>query len=153
MLRGLFHTGITVSDLEESIRFCRDVLGLELLVAPTQPFGGEQFSIAQGLDGAVLRVAIFKVGEERLELLEYSTPEPLIVVPVPRTTVGASHVAFRVDDIEAKVSELAGRGVEFFSEIQVVDDGPLCGWHWVYFSGPEGITMELVELDERATAV
>jgi len=51
-----------------------------------------------------------------------------------------------VDDIEATVKELEAKGVTFFSPINVVDEGLLAGWRWVYFSDPDGITLELVEV-------
>jgi catechol 2,3-dioxygenase-like lactoylglutathione lyase family enzyme len=68
------------------------------------------------------------------------------------------HVAFLVDDIEAKKAELESRGVEFYSDVNVVDDGVLAGWRWVYFSDPDGNALELVEiaytpLEERATGI
>jgi glyoxylase I family protein len=47
--------------------------------------------------------------------------------------------------------------VRFYSDVNVVDDGPLAGWRWVYFSDPDGLALELVQIayyrgDERAAA-
>jgi glyoxylase I family protein len=55
-------------------------------------------------------------------------------------------VAFRVDDIEATKGELEGKGVTFLSDVNVVDDGVLAGWRWVYFGDPDGNALELVEI-------
>ena len=51
-------------------------------------------------------------------------------------------------------AELEGKGVAFYSDVNVVDEGPLAGWRWVYFSDPDGLALELVEVayylkDER----
>jgi glyoxylase I family protein len=36
--------------------------------------------------------------------------------------------------------------VPFYSDVNVVDEGPLAGWRWVYFSDPDGLALELVEV-------
>jgi glyoxylase I family protein len=55
-------------------------------------------------------------------------------------------VCFRVEDIAAKKAELEAKGVVFYSDINVVDEGPLSGWRWCYFSDPDGLALELVEI-------
>jgi hypothetical protein len=77
---------------------------------------------------------------------------------MPQNALGAHHVGFLVEDIEAKVAELEAKGVEFFSRVTSVDDGVLAGWRWVYFADPDGITLELVEVaytkpDERREGI
>ena len=49
------------------------------------------------------------------------------------------------------------RSVKFYTEPNVVDSGPLAGWRWCYFSDPDGLALELVEIayylkDERDAA-
>jgi catechol 2,3-dioxygenase-like lactoylglutathione lyase family enzyme len=65
---------------------------------------------------------------------------------VPAHAHGAAHLAIEVDDVEAKKAELEAVGVEFLSEVNVVDEGVLAGWRWVYFRDPFGIVLELVEI-------
>jgi extradiol dioxygenase family protein len=55
-------------------------------------------------------------------------------------------VCFKVDNVRAKKAELEAKGVRFYSDVNVVDDGPLAGWRWVYFSDPDGLALELVEI-------
>jgi glyoxylase I family protein len=48
--------------------------------------------------------------------------------------------------------------VEFYTDVNVVDDGPLAGWRWVYFSDPDGLALELVQVayypeEERKAAI
>jgi catechol 2,3-dioxygenase-like lactoylglutathione lyase family enzyme len=104
-----------------------------------------------GVPGAVIRVAMFDTGDGslNLELLEHLDPPSPIDEPMSPNALGAAHLAFRVDDIEAKVAELSEKGVKFNGAIQVIDEGPLTGMHWVYFRDPAGSTLELIETDGR----
>lgn len=154
MITGVHHRGITVSDLERSIDFYHDVLGLEIVTEPSPLFSGEDLSKGLGVPDASLKLILLKAGDATVELLQYPTPPSPIDTPLPQNALGAQHIAFLVDDIEATVKALEARGVEFYSPVNVVDDGLLAGWRWVYFSDPDGITLELVEVaytrdDER----
>jgi catechol 2,3-dioxygenase-like lactoylglutathione lyase family enzyme len=95
--------------------------------------------------GAALRQVCLRLGDTMLELLEYRTPPSDTQRPLLSHSVGASHVAFQVDDIEATKAGLEGKGVRFYSGVNVVDDGVLAGWRWVYFADPDGYPLELVE--------
>jgi catechol 2,3-dioxygenase-like lactoylglutathione lyase family enzyme len=79
-------------------------------------------------------------------LLEYKSPPSETTRPLDSNSIGASHVAFAVDDIEATKAELEAKGIEFFSPVNIVDEGVLAGWRWVYFSDPDGYPLELVEV-------
>jgi catechol 2,3-dioxygenase-like lactoylglutathione lyase family enzyme len=145
-MKAMHHVGITVKDLDASIRFYHDVLGLEFSNEPSPWFEGEELSAGVGVPGAALRQVSLRLGETTLELLEYRSPPSETDAPLPSNSLGASHVAFLVDDIEAAKTQLESKGVEFFSSVNVVDDGVLAGWRWVYFSDPDGYSLELVEV-------
>ncbi len=145
-MEGLYHTGITVSDLERSVQFYRDTLGLQLVVEPTLPSGGDELSRALDVPEANLRLAVFRIGQASLELLQYLNPVSPLDAPAPLHALGAMHVAFRVSDIEAEVTRLASQGVRFNGPIQENTEGPLAGWRWVYFRDPDGISLELIEV-------
>jgi catechol 2,3-dioxygenase-like lactoylglutathione lyase family enzyme len=145
-MRGLHHAGVIVSDLERSIDFYLDVLGLEMLTEPSPVFDAPELGEALGVPGAALRMVTFRVGDDTLELLEYSAPSSPIDAPLPQNALGAHHVAFQVDDIRATYEDLVARGVRFLSPPNPIDDGVLAGWRWAYFTDPDGITLELVEV-------
>jgi len=146
-MKGLPHVGITVKDLDASIRFYHDVLGLEFSNEPSPWFEGEELGRAVGIPGSAgLRQVSLLLGDTTLELLEYNHPRSETTKPLTSNNRGASHVAFLVEDIEAKKAELESKGIEFFSQVNVVDDGVLAGWRWVYFSDPDGYPLELVEV-------
>jgi catechol 2,3-dioxygenase-like lactoylglutathione lyase family enzyme len=141
----LHHVGLTVADLERSLDFYLDVLGLELVSEPTPVFDDPRLGAAVGVPGAALRCAILGLDGARLELLEYSAPASPVAAPLPQNALGAHHVAFHVADVRARKAALEARGVRFLSEVNVVDEGVLAGWRWVYFTDPDGNVVELVE--------
>jgi catechol 2,3-dioxygenase-like lactoylglutathione lyase family enzyme len=145
-MRGIHHTGIIVSDLERSVDFYQDVLGLEMATEPSPVNDDPELGRGLGVPGAALRTVTFSVGDGTLELLEYSAPESPIDTPMPQNALGSHHLAFLVDDIEAKMGELETKGVRFFSRPNTIDEGVLAGWRWAYFTDPDGITLELVEV-------
>ncbi|MDX6540621.1 MAG: glyoxylase family protein [Gaiellales bacterium] len=145
-MKGLHHVGITVKDLEASIHFYHDVLGLQFSNEPSPWFDGEALGTAVGVPGGALRQVSLLLGDTMLELLEYKSPPSETTGPLKSNSRGASHVGFLVDDIKAKKAELEAKGIEFYSEINFVDDGVLAGWRWVYFEDPDGYPLELVEV-------
>lgn len=148
-MKAVHHVGITVSDLDRSVAFYHDVLGLQFVVPPTPWFEGDHLARGLGvLPPVALRVALFEVGEGAtwFEVLQYRTPPSTTRQALPQSDIGAAHVAFHVDDIATTFAELRSKGVPFNSEPNTVDDGPLAGWRWVYFTDPDGHTMELVEV-------
>jgi catechol 2,3-dioxygenase-like lactoylglutathione lyase family enzyme len=157
-MRSIHHIGITVPDLERGIDFYHGVLGLEFSSEPSPIFDDPRLGPAVGVPGANLKQVCLSCGDAIVELLEYTRPEPPNDAPLPPNGIGAAHLALRVDDIERSKAELEAKGVEFLSEVNVVDDGVLAGWRWVYFTDPYGNTLELVEEaytrpDERAKGI
>jgi catechol 2,3-dioxygenase-like lactoylglutathione lyase family enzyme len=144
-MRAQSHVGITVRDLDRSIYFYHDLLGLEICTEPSPWFEGPELGQGVGVPGATLRQVCLRLGDTMLELLEYKTPPSITERPLPSNCLGASHVAFQVDDIAATKAELERKGVTFYSGVNVVDDGVLAGWRWVYFADPDGYPLELVE--------
>jgi glyoxylase I family protein len=147
-LQGIHHSGIVVSDLDRSLYFYHDVLGLPFAIEPTPWNNGPSLEAGIRVPGARVRQASLWVGQHStLELIEHANRPGPRNGPVPNNYLGAGHVAFRVDDIWGTKAELEARGVEFYTDVNVVEDGPLAGWRWVYFSDPDGMALELVELE------
>lgn len=145
-MKALHHVGITVKDLDASIRFYHDLLGLEFSNEPSPWFDNPELGPAVGVPGAGLRQVSLLAGDTTLELLEYKSPPSETPGPLKSHNLGASHVAFLVDDIHLKKAELEAEGIEFYSDVNVVDEGVLAGWRWVYFQDPDGYPLELVEV-------
>jgi catechol 2,3-dioxygenase-like lactoylglutathione lyase family enzyme len=146
-LKAVHHVGLVVRDLDRSIYFYHDLLGLPFANEPTEWFEGPDLEKGVGVPGAVLRQTSMWVGENStMELIEYRNRPAESTRPIPNNHLGAAHVCFLVDDIAAKKAELESKGVEFYSSVNVVDEGPLAGWRWCYFSDPDGLALELVEI-------
>ena len=141
---GLHHTGYTVSDLDRSVAFYRDVLGCEVIA--TQEKEGGYLAAIVGYPGAHVRMAHLRVPEDghAIELFEYMSPTGTRP-PLELCNVGTSHLCFIVDDLPSVYAELRERGVDFVSPPVTVDTGVNRGGYGVYLRDPDGITIELFQ--------
>ncbi|NLY71861.1 MAG: hypothetical protein GX076_09340 [Clostridiales bacterium] len=144
-MKGIVHAGIAVKDLSVSIPFYRDVLGLELIKEEeVRKTRGEKLSVP----GAVIQICVFRIPntDTEIELIEYKYPPPMFNYGVPVNIPGQVHIAFKVNNIEEKIKQMKKAGVAFCSEnYDVIKDGPLKGWKWIYFKDPDGTNLELIE--------
>jgi len=92
------HIGIAVKNLEESIKYYQDVLGLEC------------YNIEEVKDQKV-KTAFFKVGETKIELLESTDPEGPIGKYIEKKGEGIHHIAFAVNGIEKTLKHAEENGV------------------------------------------
>ena len=141
---SLHHTGLTVRDLDRSLAFYRDLLGMEV-VFEQEKEGGYLAEIV-GYPDAHVRMAhlAFRGDGHRVELFQYLQPKPRGGAGEPRD-VGITHVCLLVDDIEAVHKRLLESGVDFYSAPVLVDTGANTGGLGVYLRDPDGITVELFQ--------
>src|SRR5207249_11684781 len=101
------HTGITVSNLERSVAFWRDVLGFELSHTAHQT--GELAKEITGVAGAELKLAVLRApGGHKIELLEYlAQPDRTKHADLRPCDVGSVHVALTVNDLDAVLQRIA----------------------------------------------
>jgi catechol 2,3-dioxygenase-like lactoylglutathione lyase family enzyme len=146
MISGVHHTSRTVSDMERSLGFYRDALGMPVVL--DTEMSGEMLEREVAMDGAHLRFVLLDSGGDTfLELLQYYSPpgEPLPGSAKP-ADVGAHHVALLVTDIAAAHEQLVAAGVRFTHAPQEVDAGFFRG-HWTaYCYDPDGLIVELWQL-------
>jgi lactoylglutathione lyase len=141
----LHHTGFTVSSLDRSVAFYRDLLGCEVMAA--QEKEGGYLAAIVGYPDAHVRMAHLRVpaGEHVIELFEYLAPEGAKADVAPRN-VGSSHLCFIVDDLPATYERLRERGVDSFVSPPIeVDTGVNRGGYALYLRDPDGITVELFQ--------
>ena len=140
---ALHHAGVTVGDMELSLRFYRDLLGLEVIsdARLTEPF---VFAIA-GLQADAIRIANLGVpgsGQVLVELLEYQGVERHPATARP-CDPGSGHLCLEVADIEAMCTRLASAGVPMQSARPVNIDIPsVWGAKALYVSDPDGYFVE-----------
>jgi catechol 2,3-dioxygenase-like lactoylglutathione lyase family enzyme len=144
-LTSVFHTGFTVSDIERSIAFYRDALGMQLVHRQegTAPY----LATVTGFPGVRLQIAFLKISPDDphvLELLQYvSHPAE----PTDRATnrPGNGHLCFKVDDIHAGYRTLCAKGIPVISPPALITAGVNEGAYAVYLRDPDGFTIELYQ--------
>lgn len=139
MITGMNHVGVSVSNLERSIGFYRDLLGMEVVGRTT--FEGERYELILGLRGARGKVALVRLGNLRLELFEFESPRPKPAEPNrPVCDHGITHFCLQVTDIQSEYVRLKAAGVPFHCPPQV---GTAIA---TYGRDPDGNVFELLEI-------
>ena len=97
------HIGIAVEDLQESISYYEEVLGLEC------------YAVEEVSDQEV-RTAFFRVGQTKIELLEITSPEGPIAKFIRKRGPGIHHIAFAVNDVNDALDCAKGKGLKLIDE-------------------------------------
>jgi lactoylglutathione lyase len=123
MVKRLLHTRYRVEDLEKTVSFYRDVLGLEETRRHTSPRGSQ--------------LVFFKApgSEEEIEICKFDESGPVKVGP------DVTHLAFEVDDMEAFARHAESKGYP-------LSDGPTStssGSVIAFVDAPEGYEIELIQ--------
>ena len=122
-VKKLLHTRMRVSDMDQTINFYTDVLGLEVMERKTSPRGSH--------------LAFLKVpnSEELIELCSFPPSGP---VKVQEDLV---HLAFEVDNLDRTIETLTAKSVK-------ITDGPTrtsSGSRFIFIDAPDGYEVELIE--------
>jgi len=138
------HTGITVSNLERSLVFWRDVLGFELSHTAHQK--GELAQEITGVKGAEIKLAVLKaLGGHKIELLEYLAPADRQRGDLRPCDIASVHVALLVEDLDAVLAQIAASGWKAAGKPQTLTAGPNAGKRVVYVRDPDGTTIEFMQ--------
>ena len=129
MLRSFEHVGMTVSDLDASIAFYRDRLGLTLLLRRASP-GGE--------------VAFLDAGGGQLEMVCPRTPVATPARQVPPGEAGLRHLTFTFDDVDATYARLIAAGVPSLEPPRDAHNRDVFA-RVAFILDPDGIPVELAE--------
>jgi glyoxylase I family protein len=144
------HTGITVSNLERSLAFWRDVLGFELSHRAHQT--GDFAAQITGVPGAEILIAVVKAPGHKIELLEYRAPlDRKQHVDLRPCDVGSMHVALIVDGLDAVLQTIAASGWKAAGKPQTLTMGPNAGKRVIYVRDPDGITIEFMQLPDKSS--
>ncbi len=130
-VQGINHLGIAVRSIAESRQYYEQTLGAL--------YEGEEEVAAHKV-----RIAFFRVGDVRLELLEPTAPDSPIARYIERRGEGVHHVAFTVEDLSLRIVELQSEG------LRMLDEKPRPGAHssQVAFVDPRSAHGVLTELTE-----
>lgn len=131
-LTKIDHIGIAVKNLDETLKFYTEILGLEL-------HGTEV------VEEQKVRVAFLPVGDTEVELLESTSDDGPIAKFIEKNGEGVQHIAFKVDNIEEAIEEMKAKGM------MMIDEKPRygAGGAKIAFMHPKSTYRVLVELSER----
>jgi methylmalonyl-CoA/ethylmalonyl-CoA epimerase len=132
-IKRIHHIAIVVEDIETTLGFWRDALGLELEHIEDVP---EQKS----------EVAFLPVGQTEIELVRPTTDDSGVAKYLQKRGPGMHHICFEVDDIEGALRQLKARGVRLINEMPMLG----AGGKQIAFIHPESTSGVLVELYQAA---
>ena len=147
MFHSVAHIGFTVSDLEKSVQFYKNILGCRYL-GEMKMAGPETAALFNEKDCAA-KVAYLRPWDETsplIELIEFSHKPAKIDKPdLFKTSI--SELCFYTSDIDEDYHSLREKGVEFLSEPQTFDSREygLGKSRAVYFFDPDGNVLELIQ--------
>ena len=126
------HLGLAVESLEEASRLYRDVLGLA--AGPVEEIATQK-----------VRVAMFEMGQVRIELLEPTAADSPIAKFLAKRGPGLHHVAYLVADLPATLAALKSAGV------RLIDEAPRAGAHGmlIAFAHPKSTGGVLTEFCQQ----
>jgi methylmalonyl-CoA/ethylmalonyl-CoA epimerase len=132
-IKKINHVAIVVRDIEESLKFWEDQLGLKLdhiEVVPTQHS----------------RVAFIPVGDSEVELVQPTSTDSGLAAYLEKRGEGMHHLCFEVDDIDAKLAELKEKGVRLINETAEVLPGRKMAF--LHPKAGNGVLIELYQLTD-----
>jgi len=102
-LSHIEHIGIAVKNMDESIKFYEEILGLKC------------YAVEEVKDQKV-KTAFFQIGQTKIELLESTDPEGPIGKFIEKRGEGIHHIAFAVKGLKSSLEELKSKGIKLIDE-------------------------------------
>jgi catechol 2,3-dioxygenase-like lactoylglutathione lyase family enzyme len=145
MATDYLHVGISVRNLDKSVQFYTEILGMEEGLRVSHK--GDTISRVVAVEDAEVDVCYVIKGHHRLELIEYKNKDraKLNTTYKSQDDPGLVHIAFIVDDVEATYQKIKNLGYKFNSPPMVTrENGPKIA----FFRGPDNVIIELYQKAE-----
>jgi methylmalonyl-CoA/ethylmalonyl-CoA epimerase len=130
---GIDHLGILVDDLDATLRFYTETLGLTATPIETR-------------EQPPIRMAYVQVGDVRLELIEAADPSQTMIRHMPYRGAGIYHVGLRVADVDGEFAALQRKGVATIDGVREGDDMRVA---FLHPQAAGGVMIELVTRKNR----
>ncbi len=146
----IYHVGFVVRDLEQSVKWYTEVLGLQVEREPRE-LSGEWISAVTGFENSRMKMAWVGTGNGcSIELDQYISPPGSDSPPtVAQNDVRASHVGIQVDDVHAEYQRMSRLGVKFAAPppVKLNNEFPWANCA-VFLLDPDGNWIELLERNQ-----
>ncbi len=134
-VKKIDHIAILVDDLDGTLGFWRDALGLDL----TQ---------VQDVPAEQAQIAFLPAGDSEVELVRPTSDDSGLARYLEKRGPGMHHICLEVDDIEGMLAELKAKGV------QLINDSPRVNaqgrkYAFIHPKSAHGVMVELYELPEE----
>ena len=126
------HVAILVDDIDKSLAFWQDALGMDL-------------SHIQDIPAEKSRVAFLPLGNSEVELVEPTTDDSGLARYLEKRGPGMHHICLEVDDIDGMLLELNKKGIELINEAAVTESGGR-RYAFIHPKSAFGVMVELYEL-------
>lgn len=144
MIHNLAHTALSVSDMDRSLKFYRDLLSMT--VSMDMEVADDRIGRVIGIKDAKCRIVHLTLQDRMLELFQYYKPKGVNKIQhLRQCDIGFIHIGFDVSEIEVLIEKLKSNNVKLLGEL--VEFRP--GVKVVYFRGPDGEICEFRELPQR----
>ena len=131
MIKKIDHIGIAVKNLDEQVAFYSNIFGLHCAKIKEVP-------------DQQVRLAMFPIGETRIELLESTSEDGPIAKFISKKGEGIHHIAYRIEDLAGNLKRLEEQQVQLINKTpQLGGDG-----HRIAFMHPKSTFGVLTELCE-----
>jgi lactoylglutathione lyase len=137
----LFHVGLTIKNLERSIAFYRDVVGMQETEFRFNNAKSKEFDTLTNNPGAELKVAHLTLDSFMLQLIEYVAGGGT-TLDLHHNNIGSPHLCIYVPDVEAKLKEVQQRGDVVITSglVQIAPN-----MRSFYTEDPDGVPVEFLQ--------
>ena len=141
MIKSFLHIGISVIDLEKSVKFYSEIMQMD--IERRSKYQGDLISRIVGVKDADLDICVLEKDNLRIELLDYNNDKHKKLITYPnQDQPGLVHISFLVDDVDKEYERIKAHGFEFNSPPMVArKNGPKIA----YFKGPDNVVIEIYE--------
>ncbi len=136
MIKQINHVAILVEDLEGSLAFWRDALGL--------PVGKTEHN-----EGENVKIAFLPVGESEIELLEPIEMESALGKFLAKRGQGMHHICVEVDDLDATIARLVQHGTQMINDTPKTNEQGV-RYAFVHPKSASGVLVELYEMPDAS---
>lgn len=143
------HTGMVVSDIDKSIAFYRDGLGLS--VTDKIRHAGEHVSRLVGIQVSGVHLAFVSLPNWEIELLQYDVPAGNARSSSRPSDIGCMHLSLQVESVDRALVTMAGAGFYPVGVVMSPQSGPRKGGKIVYTQDPDGNVIELAEMPSKGS--